>query len=1182
MPGLLVKTGFGINEMKKTIYCLSLVFLFCTPAFSQQQQDDRPRKTTAPGRNEYDAEQLPDLTRENLGRVAASAIQIRSVLVKDEGLMVELKRWVAKEASDSGQVVEDSNLTDQAIFERLEQDIAFRSVATHLLQRYGYLTPAPNPNSDLAKEKELVLKERARRLVQIESQEDAESLRPQRNDRDLESAATCDQRREEDCPQPLTSNRRQNTRGPGGMSSPQTNPQTVPEQQPPQSPSRILRADGLSQVPDTLEGGSSGDSSPDFQLTSGLAKHDSYPLEGSQPLGQSVGQSALDSLLLARSIPSASLDPRASTQAYLDKNGIEVPLRSSYPPGRTRAEDVTPVKMVHRANPYADIPSLYDMYVQASTHQRPNERFGLEIFRSTSNDPQAIPMDLPVGPDYVIGPGDTLEIDLWGGVSRRLFRVVDREGRVSLPETGPLLVSGRNLGDTQEALQQVLRTQYRDISADVSVSKLRTVRVYVVGDVAEAGAYDISSLSTPLNALFAAGGITARGSLRALKHYRGKQLIEEVDAYDLLLHGVRPDMHRLENGDTLLVPSLGPQVTVDGMVRRPAIYELRGESSLADVLELAGGILPTATLRHVEVQRVEAHEKRTMMTLDLTPTGNADSAKKQLDAFRISDGDEVHIFPIAPYNEDAIYIQGHVLRPGRYSYKQGMNLSDLIGSYKDLLPEPAPHYAEIVRLNPPDFHPSVESFDLSAALANPASAPKLQPLDTVRVFSRYDFEPAPEVWIGGEVRQPGKYRTSGQAHLRDAVYLAGGVTPDASLDSAQLFRTQPDGTMKILSVDLREALGGNPVDNLVMQPRDRLLIHRNSSRVDPPTVFIKGEVAKPGRYPLTTNMRVEDLVRVAGGLKRSAYSESADLMRFESNSSHKAPGDRLEVDLDAAMKGDPKTDVPLRDGDILTIRQLPRWTDIGASIAVRGEVLHPGTYGIGPGERLSSVLARSGGLGPEAYPYGAVLMRREVRELQLKSHMELVERVKAEQVTLKALPENDADQKNAKLTAIGQTEATLAQLQTSAPIGRVVIHIPPDTKNWQNTAADVQVRDGDVLFVPKKAGYVMVNGQVFNPTAVSYRPGQSARWYLSQAGGVTQIADKKAVFVIRADGSVIAAKNNSSGWWGGDPMSTTLRAGDTIVVPEKAPNIGGRNWALIMQAAQLASSLALAVAYIHP
>ena len=196
--------------------------------------------------------------------------------------------------------------------------------------------------------------------------------------------------------------------------------------------------------------------------------------------------------------------------------------------------------------------------------------------------------------------------------------------------------------------------------------------------------------------------------------------------------------------------------------------------------------------------------------------------------------------------------------------------------------------------------------------------------------------------------------------------------------------------------------------------------------------------------------------------------------------------------------------------------------------------------------------------------------------------MELVQRVKTEQVTLKALPEADADQKNAKLTAIGQTEATLAQLQASAPIGRVVMHIAPDMKSWQNTAADVVVRDGDALFVPKKAGYVMVNGQVFNPTAVGYRPGHSAKWYLSQAGGVTQIADKKAVFVIRADGSVIAAKNNNSGWWGGDPMSATLRAGDMIVVPEKAPKIGGRNWALLMQSAQVASSVALAVAYIHP
>ncbi len=341
--------------------------------------------------------------------MAASAIQIRSVLIKDEGLMVELKRWVAKEATDSGQVVEDSNLTDQAIFERLEQDIAFRSVATRLLQRYGYLTPTPNPDSDFAKEKELVLKERARRLVQIESQEDSDALPPQRSDRDLERTATCDPRRDEDCPQPSQADRRRNVRKSDGMFSPGTNPQTAPEQQPSESPSRILRADGLPQAADPLDSLGGTSSGQGFELTATSAKRDTNPLIGSP----SLDQGALDGLPTGRNLLPTRVEPNSTTEVFTGKNGRELPSRASYPRGMTKEEDVTPVRMVHRANPYADIPSLYDMYVQASAHQRPNERFGLEVFRNTSNDPQAIPMDLPVGPDYVIGPGDGLEIDLW-------------------------------------------------------------------------------------------------------------------------------------------------------------------------------------------------------------------------------------------------------------------------------------------------------------------------------------------------------------------------------------------------------------------------------------------------------------------------------------------------------------------------------------------------------------------------------------------------------------------------------------------------------------------------------------------------------------------------------------------------------------------------------------------------
>jgi protein involved in polysaccharide export with SLBB domain len=251
-------------------------------------------------------------------------------------------------------------------------------------------------------------------------------------------------------------------------------------------------------------------------------------------------------------------------------------------------------------------------------------------------------------------------------------------------------------------------------------------------------------------------------------------------------------------------------------------------------------------------------------------------------------------------------------------------------------------------------------------------------------------------------------------------------------------------------------------------------------------------------------------------------------------------------------------------------------------VTVKGEVQHPGSYGIRPGELLSSVLERAGGFSPQAYPYGAVLMRREVRKVEMKNHVELVQRLKIEQVSLKALPEGDQDQKTAKLNAIAETENALTQLQSTSPIGRVVIHIKPQLNEWRNTVADVPVRDGDVLVIPKIADYVMVSGQVFNPTAVSYRPGRSAKWYLSQSGGTMPLADKKAIFVIRADGSVLAAKNSGGGWFSGDPLNATLKPGDSIVVPEKAPKVGGRNWATTLQAAQVASSVALAVAYIHP
>jgi len=1196
------RLNFEKRNLAASTFCvLSLLFLCSTRVDAQYgREQQRPAMPNS------------ELGRENLSRVAASAAEIKTILVKDTGLMVELKRWVAKNATSQGQIIGETDLTDDAIFDRLQADVQFRSIATQLVQRFGYLVPQVNPDSAAGKEQELLVKERVKWIAQNEEEEAQARARGQRRG-NTQNAVYCN------ALDPQCAERQGSEEGqaPGQQRQPefeQGNPPSrmEPQESNPQNNSQngqLLRA----QLDPSGQGLDQGDGAfPELPLGSGLGSsvlagstnvtsRDSGSFRGGkdedgqsgslQGAARPESRNVVDSFAVygvGANRPSENpadlfRSNRRETNPSTTAGGS-----SSYSPTQPfdrryqpKPQPAAP-ELVRAASPYNDIPSLYDMYVQAIPRPTVPKRFGAEVFENGTRDSQLIPMDVPAGPDYVVGPGDGLSIDLWGGVSQRIYRVVDREGRVSLPEVGPLLVSGKSLAEVQANLQQTLRTQFRQVSAEVSLTRLRTIRVYEVGDIANPGAYDISSLSTPLNALFVAGGPTQKGSLRIVKHFRGNKLVEVVDLYDLLLHGVKSGLQQLDNGDSVLVPPVGPQVTVEGMVRRPAIYELKDEKNLATVLELAGGLLPTATLRHVEVQRLVAHQNQTMMSLDIPEIDSDSEVTKKLEAFEIHDGDRIRVFPIAPYNQDAVYLEGHVIRPGRYSYKADMRVTDVITSYKDLLPEPAGQYAEIIRLNAPDFHPTVESFDLTQALENPAQAPMLHAMDTLRIFSRFDFENPPTVSVLGDVRGPGTYRTAGQIHLIDAVHLAGGIAPDAKVDDAQVFRYLPDGKMKIFSVSLNLALEGDPTANIWLQPRDRLLIHRSPDAIQPASVYVQGDVGKPGRYPLTTNMTVADLIHVGGGLKPSADTRAADLTHYTWASGGELTGQHQSVTIAEALAGEKEANVPLGNGDVLTIRQLANWNDIGASISVKGEVRHPGAYGIRPGEELSSILERAGGLGPLAYPYGAVLMRREVREVELNARLEIVRRLRQEEINLKALPETDTEQKNAKLTAIAETETTLQQLQANPPIGRVVVRIPSNVKGWRNTSADVPVRDGDVLLIPKKADYVMVNGQVFNPTAVSYRPGRSARWYLSQAGGTTQLANKKAVFVIRADGSVLSAKNNDSGWWSGDPLGGTLRPGDSIVVPEAAPRIGTRNWQNLFQAGQLAASAALAVAYIHP
>jgi len=321
-------------------------------------------------------------------------------------------------------------------------------------------------------------------------------------------------------------------------------------------------------------------------------------------------------------------------------------------------------------------------------------------------------------------------------------------------------------------------------------------------------------------------------------------------------------------------------------------------------------------------------------------------------------------------------------------------------------------------------------------------------------------------------------------------------------------------------------------------------------------------------------------VRLAGGLTRGAFVEVADLTRYTVESGTQVMGEHIAVPLARAMVGDPDTDVRLHDGDVLTIRQLAGWGDVGSLITVKGEVMHPGDYGIQEGERLSSILERAGGFRADAYPYGAILERSQVRELEEKNRSDLIRQVQGEQSSFKLLPDTgDEDEKLAKSSILQQWHNTLEQLEDLPPTGRLVVHISSDVRRWANTPSDVEVRAGDTLFVPKRPNYVVVNGQVYNPTAITYRPGKNAGWYLRQAGGPDNMANRKAVFVIRADGSVVGGKGSGE-WFTGDVLSAELRPGDMIFVPEKA--LGGPPlWKNTLQAAQLLSSVAVAVSVGH-
>jgi protein involved in polysaccharide export with SLBB domain len=376
----------------------------------------------------------------------------------------------------------------------------------------------------------------------------------------------------------------------------------------------------------------------------------------------------------------------------------------------------------------------------------------------------------------------------------------------------------------------------------------------------------------------------------------------------------------------------------------------------------------------------------------------------------------------------------------------------------------------------------------------------------------------------------------------------------------------PDFHPETIQFDVADALIGNA--NLPLQPFDTIRI-LGRYEVDAPKVMIRGEVLRPGTYALTNDMTPMKLVNMAGGYKRDALLSKADLASYTIQGGKQVISQRASLHI----QSEEFSTVPLKPGDILTIHQLSGWNDIGASVILQGEVTYPGSYGLQQGERLSSVLRRAGGLRDTAYPSGAVLIRTEVKALEEKTKAELIRQIETTSASARLGPDLSKGQEQATLlqAATQQQAQVLQHLKTQPASGRLVIHISADINSWANTPADIEMRTGDVLTVPKRPGFVLVSGQVYNASAITYVPGKEASWYLRRAGGTNEVANRKEIFVIRANGSVIGRRSGE--WYGPNVLSTRLDPGDVIVVPQKI--IGGSLfWKNLLTVAQISSSIA--------
>lgn len=735
------------------------------------------------------------------------------------------------------------------------------------------------------------------------------------------------------------------------------------------------------------------------------------------------------------------------------------------------------------------------------------KRFGLQMFDSNISTFAPV-SNLPVPDDYVLGAGDSINVQLYGKENDSTNLQLNREGVAQLDDIGPLQLAGLTFAEASKVIKAKVAEAKIGVEAAVSMGKMRTINVFIAGEAKFPGMYSVSALTTVTQALYVAGGISDIGSLRDIRINRAGKQVGSFDLYQLLLEGNNSGDINLKHGDVLFVAPMKGQVTIDGLVNRPAVYEIKGGETVQQLVTMAGGHKANAHLKAVSLQRVNQSNLKDLKTLDLTASND--------NGLSLRDGDLLTFNAISERVENEVVLAGAFVRPGRYAYRTGMQVSDLIkGVWADLQPTVDLDYALVVREKNSKGDLDVVQINLAEVLGISPTRPGkkafvLQPRDVILAFHYSDTEAEEKEALKKEQQQK-KGLVETETKLPSVSFKAAFSNEKFLTESSTMTRRQ------------------------LLQP---VLEHlkRQSTTSDPlKIVSITGEVKMPGEYPIGENTTLTQALVAAGGITDAAFTERAEVSRYLGFDAENAKYDikNLAVNI-SAIQANTEQDLVLQSRDRINVFAKPEWAE-ERTVKIDGEVKFPGTYQVARGETLSQLIERAGGFTQNAFPFGAVFTREKIQQREQAQFDRLLVQLKSDIATKSLTSQTSLP------TSADQSMALINQLGEQKMVGRLVVNMSQIQAG--NPEYDLELEQGDTLVIPRKNAVVSVLGEVQNPGSHSFDPNLSVKDYLALSGNGRKRSDQDRIYVLRADGSVFVP---SQAWFG---SSETLMAGDTIIVP---------------------------------